>query len=145
MPKSSHRWAIQNITHTLHLNIGDLISTFVLSHSLGMIGCAVVFSNFIFPIYYNWFISTLIDQVVCGQDHTMFLTESGQVYTCGLSADGQTGWQDQFFEFLPCHNSHLIGRFLRFTCWNSSAFVSDLNLLQYLVHYRSYVCFHCTL
>jgi len=30
-------------------------------------------------------------QVVCGQDHTLFLTEDGQVYSCGLGADGQTG------------------------------------------------------
>ena len=30
-------------------------------------------------------------QVVCGQDHTMFLTEDGEVYSCGLGADGQTG------------------------------------------------------
>lgn len=32
-----------------------------------------------------------IVKVVCGQDHTLFLTESGQVYSCGLGADGQTG------------------------------------------------------
>ncbi|GAB1606706.1 RCC1-like G exchanging factor-like protein [Argonauta hians] len=32
-----------------------------------------------------------IKQVVCGQDNTFFLTDSGQVYSCGLSADGQTG------------------------------------------------------
>ena len=30
-------------------------------------------------------------QVVCGQDHTMFLTDDGEVYSCGLGADGQTG------------------------------------------------------
>lgn len=29
--------------------------------------------------------------VVCGQDHTMFLTKKGKVYTCGWGADGQTG------------------------------------------------------
>ncbi|KAH8374349.1 hypothetical protein KR200_007462 [Drosophila serrata] len=29
--------------------------------------------------------------VECGQDHTMFLTKSGRVYTCGWGADGQTG------------------------------------------------------
>ncbi|XP_060768745.1 RCC1-like G exchanging factor-like protein [Neoarius graeffei] len=30
-------------------------------------------------------------QVVCGQDHSLFLTESGCVYACGWGADGQTG------------------------------------------------------
>ncbi|XP_054741567.1 RCC1-like G exchanging factor-like protein [Anastrepha obliqua] len=29
--------------------------------------------------------------VECGQDHTMFLTRLGRVYTCGWGADGQTG------------------------------------------------------
>ncbi|XP_054163253.1 RCC1-like G exchanging factor-like protein [Oppia nitens] len=29
--------------------------------------------------------------IVCGQDHTLFLTESGTVYSCGWGADGQTG------------------------------------------------------
>ncbi|XP_055684508.1 RCC1-like G exchanging factor-like protein [Lutzomyia longipalpis] len=33
----------------------------------------------------------LVASVCCGQDHTMFLTESGRVYTCGWGADGQTG------------------------------------------------------
>lgn len=30
-------------------------------------------------------------QIVCGQDHTLFLTEDGKVYACGWGADGQTG------------------------------------------------------
>ncbi|XP_064652594.1 RCC1-like G exchanging factor-like protein isoform X3 [Lineus longissimus] len=30
-------------------------------------------------------------QVVCGNEHTLFLTEDGEVYSCGLGADGQTG------------------------------------------------------
>lgn len=29
--------------------------------------------------------------IVCGQDHSLFLTKSGSVYACGLGADGQTG------------------------------------------------------
>ncbi|KAM9538774.1 RCC1-like G exchanging factor-like protein [Salvelinus alpinus] len=29
--------------------------------------------------------------VVCGQDHSLFLTETGKVYACGWGADGQTG------------------------------------------------------
>ncbi|XP_021344086.1 RCC1-like G exchanging factor-like protein, partial [Mizuhopecten yessoensis] len=29
--------------------------------------------------------------VVCGQDHTLFLTAAGELYSCGMGADGQTG------------------------------------------------------
>ncbi|XP_018319637.1 RCC1-like G exchanging factor-like protein [Agrilus planipennis] len=32
-----------------------------------------------------------IKDVECGQDHSLILTESGQVYSCGWGADGQTG------------------------------------------------------
>ncbi|KAJ2948174.1 hypothetical protein O0L34_g9982 [Tuta absoluta] len=32
-----------------------------------------------------------ITDVCCGQDHTLFITESGKVYGCGWGADGQTG------------------------------------------------------
>ncbi|XP_058425187.1 RCC1-like G exchanging factor-like protein isoform X2 [Diceros bicornis minor] len=30
-------------------------------------------------------------QVACGQDHSLFLTDKGKVYSCGWGADGQTG------------------------------------------------------
>lgn len=30
-------------------------------------------------------------QVTCGQDHSLFLTDRGEVYSCGWGADGQTG------------------------------------------------------
>ncbi|XP_063809808.1 RCC1-like G exchanging factor-like protein isoform X2 [Pseudophryne corroboree] len=30
-------------------------------------------------------------QVACGQDHSLFRTEQGEVYSCGWGADGQTG------------------------------------------------------
>uniref|UniRef100_A0A7N8X1T9 RCC1 like n=1 Tax=Mastacembelus armatus TaxID=205130 RepID=A0A7N8X1T9_9TELE len=30
-------------------------------------------------------------QVACGQDHSLFLTETGKVFACGWGADGQTG------------------------------------------------------
>uniref|UniRef100_A0A4W2H9S6 RCC1 like n=1 Tax=Bos indicus x Bos taurus TaxID=30522 RepID=A0A4W2H9S6_BOBOX len=30
-------------------------------------------------------------QVACGQDHSLFLTDQGEVYSCGWGADGQTG------------------------------------------------------
>lgn len=32
-----------------------------------------------------------VDVVSCGQDHSMFVTASGQLYSCGWGADGQTG------------------------------------------------------
>ncbi|KAL2095007.1 hypothetical protein ACEWY4_009726 [Coilia grayii] len=32
-----------------------------------------------------------IIQVACGQDHSLFLSETGMVYACGWGADGQTG------------------------------------------------------
>lgn len=32
-----------------------------------------------------------IADIVCGQDHTLFLTQCGEVYSCGWGADGQTG------------------------------------------------------
>lgn len=32
-----------------------------------------------------------ISKVICGQDHTLFLTKGGRVFACGWSADGQTG------------------------------------------------------
>lgn len=32
-----------------------------------------------------------VTEIVCGLDHSLFLTRSGCVYSCGLGADGQTG------------------------------------------------------
>ncbi|KAM6911681.1 RCC1-like G exchanging factor-like protein isoform 2-T4 [Lycodopsis pacificus] len=32
-----------------------------------------------------------VTQVACGQDHSLFLTETGKVFSCGWGADGQTG------------------------------------------------------
>nr|CAB3265494.1 Williams-Beuren syndrome chromosomal region 16 protein homolog [Phallusia mammillata] len=32
-----------------------------------------------------------IVKIVCGMDHSLFLSESGEVYSCGWGADGQTG------------------------------------------------------
>lgn len=34
---------------------------------------------------------TPVSDIVCGQDHTLFLTQCGEVYSCGWGADGQTG------------------------------------------------------
>ena len=41
-------------------------------------------------------------QVVCGQDHTLFLTEDGRVFSSGLSADGQTG-SDPLVQLILIH------------------------------------------
>ncbi|XP_037544147.1 RCC1-like G exchanging factor-like protein [Nematolebias whitei] len=35
--------------------------------------------------------SSRVVQVACGQDHSLFLTETGKVFACGWGADGQTG------------------------------------------------------
>ncbi|KAK2828412.1 hypothetical protein Q5P01_019446 [Channa striata] len=35
--------------------------------------------------------SSKVVQVACGQDHSLFLTETGKVFACGWGADGQTG------------------------------------------------------
>ena len=32
-----------------------------------------------------------IESIVCGQDHSLFVTQAGSVYSCGWGADGQTG------------------------------------------------------
>lgn len=40
-------------------------------------------------------------EVVCGQDHTLFLTASGKVFSCGWSADGQTGLGHYNNQFEP--------------------------------------------
>ena len=36
-------------------------------------------------------ISFLISDIECGVNHTLFLSQNGKVYSCGWSADGQTG------------------------------------------------------
>lgn len=43
---------------------------------------------------FNYYLLCL--QVVCGQDHSLFRTELGEVYACGWGADGQTGLSDLF-------------------------------------------------
>ena len=37
------------------------------------------------------FNNTKITDIVCGQDHSIFVTETGSLYGCGWGADGQTG------------------------------------------------------
>eukprot|EP00079_Xenopus_tropicalis_P021015 XP_012812236.1 PREDICTED: Williams-Beuren syndrome chromosomal region 16 protein isoform X1 [Xenopus tropicalis] len=44
-------------------------------------------------------------QVACGQDHSLFRTEKGEVYSCGWGADGQTG----LGHFNVCSNPTKLG------------------------------------
>ncbi|KAK0142562.1 RCC1-like G exchanging factor-like protein [Merluccius polli] len=44
-------------------------------------------------------------QVACGQDHSLFLTETGKVYACGWGADGQTGLGHQRISATPAEVS----------------------------------------
>lgn len=32
-----------------------------------------------------------VKDIICGLDHSLFLTENGKVFSCGWGADGQTG------------------------------------------------------
>lgn len=48
-------------------------------------------SEIIHRIPSNTFNGKPIVDVHCGQDHSMFITETGSVYSCGWGADGQTG------------------------------------------------------
>jgi len=42
-----------------------------------------------------------ISKIICGQDHSLFVTNTGKVYACGWSADGQTGLGHYNNESLP--------------------------------------------
>jgi RCC1-like G exchanging factor-like protein len=48
-------------------------------------------SELIHRVDQTMFNNSPISDIVCGQDHTIFLTKAGEVYTCGWGADGQTG------------------------------------------------------
>lgn len=39
----------------------------------------------------NFLFSLSKIQIICGQDHSLFLTKSGKLFACGWGADGQTG------------------------------------------------------
>ena len=47
-------------------------------------------SRKVHTIPHSYFGSPVVD-VVCGMDHTLFLTKDQKVYSCGWGADGQTG------------------------------------------------------
>lgn len=48
-------------------------------------------SNLIHRLSPSTFNDQRVADIVCGQDHSIFITESGAVYSCGWGADGQTG------------------------------------------------------
>lgn len=48
-------------------------------------------SDLIHRLNSNSFNDQKVVDVVCGQDHSIFITEPGAVYSCGWGADGQTG------------------------------------------------------
>ena len=39
----------------------------------------------------NYFCGIVYLQIACGMDHTLLLSDEGEVFTCGWGADGQTG------------------------------------------------------
>ncbi|KDR07377.1 Williams-Beuren syndrome chromosomal region 16 protein-like protein, partial [Zootermopsis nevadensis] len=56
------------------------------------------------PIIYNipHLNGTKIKSIECGQDHSLFVNENGEVYACGCGADGQTGLGHFISEWQPC-------------------------------------------
>lgn len=74
------------------------------NNSLGQCGRPIVDKEVYFGSKYVHQIQDLplnIKQLECGQDHSMFLTESGELYACGWGADGQTGLNHFNNEHLP--------------------------------------------
>ena len=39
----------------------------------------------------NYFCAIVYLQIACGMDHTLLLSDEGEVFSCGWGADGQTG------------------------------------------------------
>ena len=40
----------------------------------------------------NYFCAKIVyPQIACGMDHTLLLSDEGEVFSCGWGADGQTG------------------------------------------------------
>ncbi|CAG2105631.1 unnamed protein product [Medioppia subpectinata] len=64
------------------------------NNAFGQCGRPVVDNEIYFPSHRIHQIKEIDDKVVdvvCGQDHSLFLTQNGSVYSCGWGADGQTG------------------------------------------------------
>ena len=81
--------------HTLILTDTEGVFTFG-NNAFGQCGRTVIDgelyenSRKIHNIPHHHFSSPVV-KVVCGMDHSLFLTENGQVYACGWGTDGQTG------------------------------------------------------
>jgi len=39
----------------------------------------------------TYFCAIVYLQIACGMDHTLLLSDEGEVFSCGWGADGQTG------------------------------------------------------
>jgi len=80
-------------SHTLLLNkLGEIFS--LGNNAMGQCGRPIIEKEQYFASKYVHKITDLptnIKQIECGQDHSLFLTEDGSVYSCGWGADGQTG------------------------------------------------------
>lgn len=80
-------------SHSLFLNqVGQVFS--LGNNSLGQCGRPIQEKEVYFGSKVVHRIADLplnIKQIECGQDHSMFLTEDGELYSCGWGADGQTG------------------------------------------------------
>ena len=50
----------------------------------------------------------LIEQLACGWNHTVFLLDSGTVYSCGLNDYGQTGHASEELIYKPGESFFLI-------------------------------------
>ncbi|CRL05544.1 CLUMA_CG017959, isoform A [Clunio marinus] len=58
-------------------------------------------SNLIHRLNDDAFEGEKIQNLACGQDHSLFISESGKVYSCGWGADGQTGLSHYKNNFQP--------------------------------------------
>lgn len=80
--------------HTVVVTDNECVLTFG-NNSFGQCGRNIVQNE---EYSKNWFCHMIknvdgerVIDSVCGQDHTLFLSESGKIYSCGWGADGQTG------------------------------------------------------
>lgn len=102
LPKTSPDEKIQVVkaatgrAHTVALTVSGTVFTLG-NNAYGQCARDVVIdeeyfgSEIIHRINTEIFKNQKIVDVHCGQDHSMFITETGSVYSCGWSADGQTG------------------------------------------------------